>query len=108
MYCRDGLFRNIPPRPIQALCGCFASCPGDLMRIGLLIVLLAGVGCAGVQSTGRTEVVDSTPHEVCRASHQRPDSDRPTGASCRSQSLWWNEVGEALSGAATAARFPRP
>jgi len=78
------------------------------MRIGLLIFLFVGVGCASPQSSGRTDLAASSPQKVCRAGQQGVDRDRATGPSCRAQSLWWNDVGDALSGAATAVRLPRP
>lgn len=78
------------------------------MRIGLLMFLLAGIGCARAQPAVLPETVSIASQEVCSTGQQRPGRGRPGAAPCSPQASWWNTVGDALNGAATAARLPRP
>ena len=78
------------------------------MRIGVMIFLVMSLGCAGFQTSGRTDMAGPSSHEVCRASQQNAERGRVSIPTCHSHSLWWNDVGDALNGAATAVRFPKP
>lgn len=77
------------------------------MRYGLFILVLLSVGCAGSGPSLTNDFAD--PHqETCHSRQQRPDRARSHSAECRSQHVWWGEVGDALSGAAMAVRLPKP
>lgn len=77
------------------------------MHIGLLMLVLTIVGCANPPASF-PDTVHLSSQDACLASQQRLERGRPTGSFCQSRSSWWNDVGEALNGAATAVRLPGP
>lgn len=77
------------------------------MRVGLLIMLLIGLGCAGPEVLQHRDLAES--HRVpCPPHHLPSERERGTLRTCPSQPVWLGPVGEALSGAATAVRTPKP
>lgn len=78
------------------------------MRTGLGLMLLMSFGCAGSPVTSTNNPTDLSRQDSCRSSSQETESNAPSGRPCLSQHAWWKNVGDALNGVATAARFPRP
>ena len=79
------------------------------MRIGLLVILLIGFGCAGPQApqTPQTRDVAEESHgDTCPSRRVFPEKERAIQKRCPSASVGWGTAGEALSGAATAVRMP--
>ena len=77
------------------------------MYICLLMFIVMMLGWAGPSHTETLDRVDWR-KDVCPTSHGNPDFPKSSVLRCRRSQSWWQDVGEALSGAATAARFPRP
>ena len=75
------------------------------MRIGLLVILLIGFGCAGPQAP-QTRYVAESLGETCSSRPVFPEKERAIQKRCPSASVGWGTAGEALSGAATAVRMP--
>jgi len=78
------------------------------MRIGLLMFLLVGIGCARSQPLVVSDAASVSSQDVCPAGRQRPERARTGEPSCHPQTSWWNTVGDAINGAATAVRLPKP
>ena len=78
------------------------------MPIGLLMLLLAVFGCARPQPVVVTDAAYVPSQAVCSAGQQRLERGRTAGTPCHPPTSWWNTVGDALDGAATAVRLPRP
>lgn len=78
------------------------------MRTGLCVALLISFGCAGTSPTSPNNLTETSHQDPCASRQQQPESDDIPGRSCRAQHVWWNDVGDALSGVATAVRLPRP
>lgn len=79
-----------------------SSVPG-----GVLILFLATLGC----DSPRASLADqSAEHrqESCTSSRQKTERDRDSANSCRSQRSWSEQIGDALSGVASAFRAPSP
>lgn len=77
------------------------------MRTGLCVVLLIGSGCAGIPPP-INNLTETSCQDPCPSRLHQPQRDGIPGRSCRAQPVRWNDVGDALSGAATAVRLPRP
>jgi hypothetical protein len=78
------------------------------MRTGLCVALLIGFGCAGTPPTSTNNLAEPSRQDLCVSRLQQAERDEIPGRSCRAQHVWWNDVGDALSGVATAVRLPRP
>jgi hypothetical protein len=78
------------------------------MRTGLCMALLISFGCAGTPSTAINNQTETPRQDPCVSRLQQSERDNIPGRSCRDQHVWWNDVGNALSGVATAVRLPRP
>ena len=78
------------------------------MRTGLCVALLISFGCAGTPPTSTDNLTETSHQDPCPSRLQQPQRDNTPGRSCRAQPVWWNDVGDALSGAAMAVRLPRP
>lgn len=78
------------------------------MRIGLCVALLISLGCAGTPSMSTNNLTETSRQDPCPSRLQQPERNDIPGRSCRAQHVWWNDVGDALSGVATAVRLPRP
>lgn len=76
------------------------------MRIGLLVILLIGFGCAGPQAPQTQDVVEESHGDTCPFRPVFPEKERAIQKRCPSASVGWGTAGEALSGAATAVRMP--
>lgn len=79
----------------------FAAC------VGLLVLFLTGLGCAG-SGTSLTHESAELRQESCPSGQQKTERDRGSATSCRPQRSWFQQVGDALSGAASAFRAPSP
>ena len=77
------------------------------MRPFLYLALLLAWGCAGPE-TALTDQQTGTGQEYCSTSQKKIDPDRRTGVSCRPQPGLLEQVGNALSGTASAVRAPGP
>ena len=75
------------------------------MRIGLLVILLIGFGCAGPQASQTRDVAEFH-GDNCSSRLVPPEKERAIQKRCPSASVGWATAGEALSGAATAVRVP--
>ena len=75
------------------------------MRIGLLVILLIGFGCAGPQAPQTRDVAEYH-GDTCPSRPVFPEKERAIQKRCPSASVGWGTAGEALSGAATAVRMP--
>lgn len=73
----------------------------------LFLLIVAMGGCASLTGLDRQNSSDSQ-SEACSAHPSREDSQEASSISCRRHSFSWNDVGDALNGAATAVRFPKP
>ncbi len=78
------------------------------MRIGLCVAVLISLGCAGTSPTSTNNLTEISRQDPCPSRLQQPERDDIPGRSCRVHHVWWNDVGDALSGVATAVRLPRP
>ena len=79
------------------------------MRTGLCVAVLISCGCAGTPPASTNSNLAETPRQdPCASRPQQPERDDIPGRSCHVQHVWWNDVGDALSGVATAVRLPRP
>jgi hypothetical protein len=78
------------------------------MRTGLCVVVLLSFGCAGTSPISTNNLTETSRQDPCPSRLQQPERDDTPGRSCRAQHVWWNDVGDALSGVATAVRLPRP
>ncbi len=78
------------------------------MRIGLCVVLLISFGCAGTPPISTDNLMETSRQDPCPSRQQQSDRGDIRGRSCHDQHAWWNDVGNALSGAATAVRLPHP
>jgi hypothetical protein len=79
------------------------------MRIGLCVALLISFGCAATPpASTNNNLAEISRQDPCPSRLQQPERDAIPGRSCRTQHVWWNDVGDALSGVATAVRLPRP
>lgn len=78
------------------------------MRTGLCVALLISFGCAGSPPAATKNLTETSRQDPCASRQQQPERDDILGRSCRAQHVWWNNVGDALSGVATAVRLPRP
>jgi hypothetical protein len=75
------------------------------MRIGLLVILLIGFGCAGPQAP-QTRDVAKYQGDICPPRTVFPEKERAIQKRYPSASVGLATAGEALSGAATAVRVP--
>lgn len=78
------------------------------MRTGLCVAVLISFGCAGTAPPSTSNLAETSRQDPCSSRPQQPARDDIPGRSCRAQHVWWNDVGDALSGVATAVRLPRP
>lgn len=78
------------------------------MRTGLCVAVLISFGCAGSSPTATSNLTETSPQDPCASRLQQSDRGDIRGRSCHDQHAWWNDVGNALSGAATAVRLPHP
>lgn len=78
------------------------------MRTGLCMAVLISCGCAGTLPTSPNNLVETSRQDPCASRPQQREGDDIPGRSCHVQHVWWNDVGDALSGVATAVRLPRP
>ena len=78
------------------------------MRVGLCVALLFSFGCAGISSPLPNNLAETSPQAPCASRPQQPEREDISWRSCRAQHVWWNDIGNALSGVATAVRLPRP
>ncbi len=78
------------------------------MRTGLYVALLISFGCVGTPVTSTNNLAETSRQDPCASRLQQPQREDIPARSCRAQHVWWNDVGDALSGAATAVRLPRP
>ena len=65
-------------------------------------------GVPGLPPTATNNLAETACQDPCASRMQQPEREAVSGRSCRFQSIWWNDVGDALSGVATAVRLPRP
>ncbi|SPP63269.1 exported hypothetical protein [Nitrospira lenta] len=77
------------------------------VRIGLCMAVLISCGCAGAPSTSTSNLAEISRQDPCASRSQQSERTDTPGRSCRAQHVWWDDVGDALSGVATAVRFPR-
>ncbi len=77
------------------------------MRFALPLLFLSSLSCAGPQGTSTTDVAGAR-HETCLSRQSLQERDQATSANCRSQHMWVGDFSDALSGAATAVRLPKP
>ena len=77
------------------------------MRSVLFILIFVSLGCAGPEASLTHDSADLR-QETCSSRQQKTERNRPPLATCRSQRTWLGEVGDALNGAATAVRLPKP
>lgn len=77
------------------------------MRIGLCVAVLISFGCAGTPLTATNDLTENPHQDPCTSRLQQPEREDISLRSCRAQHVWWNDVGDALSGVATAVRLPR-
>lgn len=78
------------------------------MRVGMLItLLLIGFGCAG-PDVSLPQGIAASSGNACPSGRLASGMDRPVEGRCLAPSTGWTRVGEALSGAATVVRMPRP
>ena len=78
------------------------------MRVGMLIIMLViGFGCAG-PDVSQPHGVAASSGNACPSGRLSSGMDRAGEGRCLSPSAGWTRVGEALSGAATVVRMPRP
>jgi hypothetical protein len=73
----------------------------------MLVILSLGVGCAGPQASLTADGAESH-EEVCTSSQQKEERDRHAATACRPHRTWLQEVGDAISGVASAFRAPNP
>jgi len=78
------------------------------MRIGLYAVVLMIFGCTGTPTATTNKPAEISRQDPCVPYHQQAGQDDRLGPSCQAHHVWWNNVGDALSGVATAVRLPRP
>ena len=79
------------------------------MRTGLCMAVLISCGCAGIPPASTSNnLAETSRQDPCASRPQQPKGDDIPGRSCRAQHVWWNDVGDALSGVATVVRLPRP
>lgn len=78
------------------------------MRAGLCAALLISFGCAGTPPHSTDNLAETSRQDPCASRLQQSERDDVSGHSCREHHVWWNDVGNALSGVATAVRLPRP
>jgi hypothetical protein len=78
------------------------------MRTGLCMAVLISFGCAGTPPAMTNNLAETSRQDPCTSRLQQSQRDDIPARSCRAQHVWWNDVGDALSGAATAVRLPRP
>ena len=78
------------------------------MRTGLCVAVLISFGCAGNPPALTNNLTDVSRQDRCVSRLSQPEGDGIPARSCRDQHVWWNDVGDALSGVATAVRLPRP
>lgn len=73
------------------------------MTMIILLLLAAGVGCVGpeLSVTDRQAAVQE---EACSSRQDGAQNNSLSSKACRSQRAWSQEVGEVLSGAASAFR----
>jgi hypothetical protein len=79
----------------------------ELMRQIIFIPLLMVCGCVGPETSLIDPNADAR-HEDCAANQKKIESDHRTGASCRPHPGLFEQVGNALSGSASAFRAPGP
>lgn len=77
------------------------------MRPFIYLTLLLACGCAG-PGTALTDQKTATRQGYCPTSQKTVEPDRLGGASCRPQPGLLEQVGNALSGTASAVRAPGP
>jgi hypothetical protein len=77
------------------------------MRSMLLVPVLVSLGCASPE-TSMTDKRAKDPQEFCAARLNQSAGDRAPAISCRPQPGLLEQVGNALSGTASAFRAPGP
>lgn len=77
------------------------------MRPIMFIPFLIACGCAGPELSGTDQNADAR-QENCSSSPKKFEQDRRSEPSCRPQPGWLEQVGNALSGSASAFRGTRP
>lgn len=77
------------------------------VQAAMLVILCLGVGCAGPETTLTAEDTESR-QEVCANGQQKEEHDRDAATACRPDRTWFQKVGDALSGVASAFRAPGP
>lgn len=77
------------------------------MRFMLPLLVLLSLGCTGPQAASQHQAAGSR-HEACPSSQPPQEFDRAPLVQCHPEHIRWGEVGDALSGAATAVRLPGP
>lgn len=75
------------------------------MRLGILVILLIGFGCAGPQVPQPRDVTEFH-RDSCPSRPVFPEKEPAIEKRCPSASIGWGTADEALSGAATAVRMP--
>lgn len=73
------------------------------MTVIILMLLAAGFGCAGPELSV-TERQAAVQEEACSSLQDRTQNYSLSSKACRSQRAWSQDVGEVLSGAASAFR----
>ena len=79
----------------------------SFFRVLLLMFILVILGCGG---PGSAFTRDGAEHrqEPCSSREQKAERDYQQSATCRSDRTWFEGIGDALSGAASAVRMPQP
>ncbi len=79
----------------------------SFMRVLLLMLIFVTLGCG---SPGMSLTRDSAElrQEPCSSRQQKAESDYQHSSTCRPDRTWLEGVGDALSGAASAVRMPKP
>jgi hypothetical protein len=75
--------------------------------VGVLILLWAALGCASPKASLTDKSIEQR-QESCTSNQQKTARDRGAMTSCQSQRSWFEQAGDALSGAASAFRAPSP
>jgi len=79
----------------------------SFMRALLPVLIFVSLGCGG-PGTSLTRDSAELRQEPCSSRQQRVEGEYQQSATCRPDRTWLEGVGDALSGAASAVRMPKP
>ena len=85
----------------------YALFPDTAMVVIILMFLLIGLGCTGPELS-LTDEHAGIREEACSTRPHKAEYEGRSSKACRPQRTWIQDVGTALSGAASAFSTPKP